>query len=46
MSGPPGDRWEFLWLTAASAVAVLAVLRPDLYAAAAQHFADGLFGRH
>lgn len=44
MSSPPSDRRELWWLTVAAGV--LAVLRPDLYMAAAQHLVTAVAGHH
>ncbi|MER5546689.1 hypothetical protein ACWDBD_45730 [Streptomyces sp. NPDC001118] len=46
MSRPPHGRGELWWLTMAAVAGVLAVLRPDVYAAAVQHFITAAFGHH
>ncbi|MER6128604.1 hypothetical protein ABT173_39800 [Streptomyces sp. NPDC001795] len=46
MSRPPNGRRELWWLTAAAAACVLAVLRPDLYAAAVREFVTVAVGHH
>ncbi|MFJ9565285.1 hypothetical protein ACIRQQ_35265 [Streptomyces fuscichromogenes] len=42
----PGGRRELCWMAAVTVVAILAVLRPDLYAAAAQGLATAVVGHH
>ncbi|EST36478.1 hypothetical protein [Streptomyces roseochromogenus] len=44
MSRLPHGRGELWWLTVAAVAAVLAVLRPDLYAAAVRHLITAAIG--
>jgi len=43
---PAGGRWEPWLLTATAGAAVLAVLRPDLYADALRHVVEAAVGGH
>ena len=46
MSRPSYGRGELWWLIAAALAGVLAVLRPDLYAAVVQRFVAVAVGNH
>ncbi|GHE04425.1 hypothetical protein [Streptomyces alanosinicus] len=46
MSRPSQGRGELWWLAVAAAAGVLAVLRPDLYAAVVQHVVTVAVGHH
>jgi hypothetical protein len=46
VSGPPGGRLEPWLLTAAAAAAIMAVLRPDLYADIVRQAVSAAVGHH